>query len=117
MSRIVSRALLTACVLSVFAPLATAGHQPRLIRKIASPYDTASRPDLFYNYYVAPPICADGVSAQMYLSPRPTPPQVGHVYVTYQPLMPHEYLYRHNRTYWRYHPGSGMTRTRVRWAW
>jgi len=66
--------------------------------------------DLFYNYYVGPP----GVPAQMYVSPRPTPPYVGHTWITYQPLMPHEFLYHHKRTYYRYHP-SGHTTTSVRW--
>ncbi len=59
---------------------------------------TAPAADLFYNYYVpgngAPP-------AQLYLSPRPTPPLVGHTYVTYQPFYPHEMLYPHRRTYYR----------------
>ena len=46
--------------------------------------------DLFYNYYV-PPTGYAGVGAQLYPSPRPTPPLVGHTYITYQPLMPHEF--------------------------
>jgi hypothetical protein len=75
-------------------------------------YRTA--PDLFYNYYVPPNGC-QGVGAQLYLSPRPTPPLVGHTYITYQPLMPHEFLYKHHRTYRRYNPGSGWTKTTVRW--
>lgn len=55
--------------------------------------------DLFYNYYV--PGYGGGPPAQLYLSPRPTPPLVGHTYVTYQPFYPHEMLYRHHRTYYR----------------
>src|SRR5215469_9938667 len=53
--------------------------------------------DLFYNYYVAgtPP-------AQLYLSPRPTPPLVGHTYITYQALYPHEFMYHHSRSYYGY---------------
>ncbi|HEV3340860.1 MAG TPA: hypothetical protein VG125_10905 [Pirellulales bacterium] len=53
--------------------------------------------DLFYNYYVngTPP-------AQLYLSPRPTPPLVGHTYITNQALNPHEFLYHHSRTYYGY---------------
>lgn len=74
-----------------------------------------TNPDLFYNYYVGPSECAGGVVAQLYVAPRPTPPLVGHTYITYQPLMPHEFLYKHHRTYYRHHPGSGMTRTRVLW--
>jgi hypothetical protein len=77
-----------------------------------------SRPDLFYNYYV-PPVACDGtgaVGAQLYISPRPTPPLVGHTYITYQPLMPHEFLYKHHRWYYRDNgPYAGVTRTRVWW--
>jgi hypothetical protein len=56
----------------------------------------AEAADLFYNYYVPgnPP-------AQAFLSPRPTPPLVGHTYVTYQPFYPNEFLYHHHRTYYR----------------
>ena len=72
------------------------------------------RPDLFYNFYV-PPTCG-GVGAQMYLPPQPVPPVVGHTYFTYQPLMPHEFLYRHHRSYHRYYnEGRGFTRTSVIW--
>jgi hypothetical protein len=55
--------------------------------------------DLFYNYYV--PGYNGGPPAQLYVAPRPTPPLVGHTYVTYQPFYPHEMLYRHHRTYYR----------------
>ncbi len=69
--------------------------------------------DLFYNYYVAPG--CGGVGAQMYLCPRPTPPWVGHTYITYQPLMPHEFLYKHHRVYHRNHCDGRKTRTSVFW--
>jgi len=69
--------------------------------------------DLFYNYYV-PPVWAQGVGAQLYVAPRPTPPRVGHTYVTYEPFMPHEQLYRHRRVYYRYHPTGQITRTVIR---
>lgn len=71
-------------------------------------------PDLFYNYYVPPGGCGS-VGTQLYVSPRPTPPLVGHTYVTYQPLMPHEFLYPHKRTYLRRNPQGGWTRTSVQW--
>jgi hypothetical protein len=70
--------------------------------------------DLFGNYYVPPGPCG-GVGAQLYVSPRPTPPLVGHTYVTYQPLMPQEFLYRHHRVYYTCNPGAGWTRTKVHW--
>ena len=68
--------------------------------------------DLFYNYYAGPP----GVPAQLYISPRPTPPLVGHTWITYQPLMPHEFLYVHRRNYYKYSQGSNSyTEARIRW--
>ena len=71
-------------------------------------------PDLFYNFY-APPNCG-GMAGGIYPAPLPVPPHVGHTYYTYQPLMPHEFLYKHHRTYHRYYDeGRGLTRTSVRW--
>ena len=67
-----------------------------------------------FNYYVHPG-AAGLVGAQLYVEPRPTPPLVGHTYITYPPLMPHEFLYQHHRVYHTYNPGSGVTRTRVCW--
>ena len=49
--------------------------------------------DLFYNYYVGP--APSGTAAQLYVSPLPVPAFVGHTWITYQPLMPHEFLYGH----------------------
>ena len=71
------------------------------------------RPDLFYNYYVPPTF---GMGASLYLSPGPVPAHVGHTYITYQPLMPHEFMYPHHRTYYRYYNGGrGLNRTHVAW--
>ena len=72
-------------------------------------------PDLFYNFY-APPNCG-AMSAGMYPAPLSSiPPHVGHTYYTYQPLMPHEFLYKHSRSYHRYYnDGRGLTRTSVHW--
>ena len=71
-------------------------------------------PDLFRNYYVSP--TCGGRGAQLYVAPHPVPPVVGHTYFTYQPLMPHEFLYKHHRSYHRYYnEGRGFTRTSVRW--
>lgn len=97
-----SRWLLVAAALTATWTLATtpaeAGHP--------------AAPPVFANYYVP----GDGASAQMYLSPRPTPPLVGHAWITYQPLMPHEYLYTHHRKYVTINPGAHRTVTRVRWG-
>lgn len=72
------------------------------------------QPDLFYNYFT-PGTCAQATAA-MYPSPIPTPPLVGHTYITYQPLMPHEFLYHHQRSYHRtYDNGKGLNATRITW--
>jgi hypothetical protein len=69
-------------------------------------------PDLFHNYWV-PPNCG-ALGARLYVAPQPVPPVVGHTYITYQPLMPHEMLYPHHHTYYRYYDGGrGMTRAKV----
>ena len=82
--------------------------------RAAENYPTS--PNLFYNYYV-PAGNYGGAPAQLYLSPRPTPPVVGHTYVTYQPLMPHEFLHHHKRSYRRVHAGGGVTHTKVWWCY
>lgn len=69
--------------------------------------------DLFANYYVGP--CPCGTVAQMYISPVPVPANVGHTYTTYQPLMPHEFMYKHTRSHYAHAPGAGWTRSKVRW--
>jgi len=71
-------------------------------------------PDLFYNYYV-PPCPNGGVGAELYVCPRPTPPYVGHTYITYPGLLPHEFLYQHHRRYWTQHPDGKWTRTVISW--
>ena len=71
--------------------------------------------DVFYNFWV-PPVpagMAPGVGAQLYVSPRPVPPRVGHTWHTYPPFMPHEFLYKHRRRYIRPAGVTGM-RTNVR---
>jgi len=69
--------------------------------------------DLFANYYVGPQ--PGGRTASMVVSPLPIPPHVGHTYTTYQPLMPHEYLYGHTRSHYSHVPGAGWTRAKVRY--
>jgi hypothetical protein len=78
-------------------------------------YRYYGQPDLFYNYYQGNN--CGGVGAELYLSPRPVPAHVGHTYITYQPLMPHEFMYHHHRTYHRYYNGGqGLTRTHVKYG-
>ena len=75
-------------------------------------YRTA--PNLFYNYYV-PSTGYPGVGTQLYVCPRPTPPLVGHTWVTYEALMPHEFLWHHCRHYTRIHPNGKRTHVKVVW--
>jgi hypothetical protein len=78
-------------------------------------YRFYGQPDLFYNYW-AWPSCT-GLGAELYPSPRPTPPWVGFTYLTYQPLYPHEFMYQHCRTYHRYYNGGqGLNRTCVKYS-
>ena len=73
-----------------------------------------SKRDLFYNFQEGPN--PSGTATAMYVSPVPVPPFVGHTYTTYQPLMPHEYLYKHTRSHYAHVPGSGWTRSKVRYG-
>ncbi len=70
------------------------------------------RPDLFYNNYTQGN--ANRANAQMYLSPVPVPPNVGHTFYTYQPFYPQEMLYAHKDRFHNYYDnGRGMNRTRA----
>ncbi len=76
----------------------------------------AGHPDLFYNYYQGPTAYGTGQPAQLYISPRPTPPMVGHTWITYPPLNPHEFLYHHKRKYYKYYRNGGWTSSCVRYS-
>lgn len=149
MSRFITRALLIACLVGsapVFAdddndtppvPLQTdeatgveeeeLAEEPGRLQEGVDYYDGAEEvhpgqapANLFYNFYATP-----GMPAAMYPAPFPTPANIGHTYYTYQPFMPHEFLYPHARTYYTYHGnyhgyhhlhgGSTINRTSVRW--
>lgn len=75
----------------------------------------AEHPDIFYNYYNGPTVFGAGTPAQLYISPRPVPEWVGHTYITYPPLNPHEFMYHHKRKYWKYYRGGGYTTSCVRY--
>jgi hypothetical protein len=76
----------------------------------------AAHPDIFYNYYQGPTIYGAGQPAELYVSPRPTPPLVGHTWITYPPLNPHEFLYHHHRKYYKYYRNGGFTTSCVRYS-
>jgi hypothetical protein len=74
------------------------------------------QPDLFYNYFTQG--YSNRANAQMYLSPMPIPPNVGHTYYTYQPFYPHHMLYAHKDRYHRYYDnGRGMNRTKATYSY
>lgn len=77
-------------------------------------WTTPRRSRLFQNQYAPSP---SGATAQLYPAPIQVPAVVGQSHYSYEPLMPHEFLYSHQRTYYRYYDGGrGMTRTRVLWT-
>lgn len=101
------RYLLTAAL------LVAAGHLALESPQAQAQAPHPSTPPLFVNYYG--PAGPSGIPAQMYVSPRPAPAYVGHTWVTYEPLMPDEFLWQHHRTYVTPH-GWGRTKTRVSWG-
>jgi hypothetical protein len=120
MSSTVVRAALTALVLTCLSILPGStnhrAHAGESYRSLHPHKYRVSRPgDVFYNYYVGPAPYAGGAAAGIFPSPVPTPPLVGHTYITYQPFMPNEFLYKHHRTYHRHHPGHGWVQTQVVW--
>ncbi len=76
----------------------------------------AEHPDIFYNYYQGPTVFGQGTPAQLYISPRPTPPMVGHTWITYPPLNPHEFLYHHHRKHYKYYRNGGYTTAKVKYG-
>ena len=108
--RFVYAGLFTALLMSPCLESQDASAAGKRYQRIISYQD---KNDLFYNNYVGPD--PSGTAAAMYIAPRPVPPHVGHTYVTYQPLMPQEYLYRHTRSHYTYNPGAGWTRAKVRY--
>lgn len=49
---------------------------------------------------------ANQVNASMYPAPHPVPSHVGGSMYTYEPLMPHEMMYTHQRNYYNYYGGA-----------
>ncbi|QDV26169.1 hypothetical protein [Aureliella helgolandensis] len=67
---------------------------------------------LFANQYTQG--YANQATAQMYVAPVPVPAWAGHTYITYEPLAPHEFLYRHTDRYHNYYDGGrGLNRTKA----
>ncbi len=75
----------------------------------------ADHPDIFYNFYNGPTAVGAGQPVQLYVSPLPAPPLVGHTWITYPPLMPHEFLYHHHRKYYKYYRNGGWVSSCVKY--
>ena len=88
------------------APAPTPAVVPQAIHAHDVPLAMNQRPDVFYNYYMQPAM--DGTAAAMYAAPFPVPQRVGQSYYTYQPLLPHEHMYRHDRVYYTPHGTRDM---------
>ena len=74
---------------------------PVVKQAVEMPLAANQHPNVFYNHYLHP--AADGTAASMYPAPMPVPARVGQTQYTYQPLLPHEYMYRHDRVYYTPH--------------
>ncbi len=124
--RTLSYALVALAMCATLAVTASAEESAKQAKEKASPAASDSyvgdvapgiqrsygQPDLFYNFYTEG--AANRANAQMYLSPMPIPPNVGHTFYTYQPFSPHHMLYPHqNRFHSHYDCGRGMNRTRA----
>ena len=115
MIKIYSRGMAILSTLAVVSALMLMGPRPAQAEPCCEGYGDNFRPDLFYNNY-APQASCGGQPVSMYPAPHPTPPLVGHTYYTYQPLLPHEFLYPHRRVYHRYYnQNMGLTRTTIVW--
>lgn len=67
-------------------------------------YSIGDNSSLFGNYYAQPGTGTE--SAALYQAPHPTPYKTGHVFYTYEPFRPHEFMYRHTRTYYNFYGNS-----------
>ena len=106
--RVMAIALIAAGVTAV----ASSAHAVEGLYKRQISYQ--NKQDLFYNFYEGPD--PSGTTTAMYISPRPVPAHVGHTYTTYQPYMPHEYMYKHTRSHYAHAPGAGWSRAKVRYC-
>jgi hypothetical protein len=103
MTHRVTRAAAAAIVAAIWLAAANVHAQ-----NYGSPGWTSPEP----NYY-AMPTGADGMTAAMYPSPRPTPPVIGQTYITYQPLAPQQFMYQHWNGYVTRNGGGSWTTTSV----
>jgi hypothetical protein len=73
-------------------------------------YNSAN--NVFNNYFTQG--SANQATAAAYISPVGVPGWVGHTYITYEPLYPHEFMHHHQHRYHSYYDGgAGLNRTSV----
>ena len=71
-----------------------------------------SADNVFNNYFTQG--SANQATAAAYISPVGVPGWVGHTYITYEPLYPHEFMHHHSHRYHSYYDGgAGLNRTSV----
>jgi hypothetical protein len=113
MMRFIHRSLLAACVLTGAMLVAAPSQAQQPVCANGECRQWPAYTPTFNSNYMTPGYCG-AMQAPLYVSPGGTPPWVGHTYITYQPLAPHNQLYPHYNSYHRYYDqGRGLTRTRV----
>jgi hypothetical protein len=111
MTQLIHRSLLTVLVLAGAINVAVPAQAQKPVCVECRQWQNFS-PNL-NNGYTVSGYCG-GMTSQLYVSPGPVPPFVGHTYITYQPLMPHQFMYPHTNTYHRYYDqGRGLTRAKI----
>ncbi|HEX4131111.1 MAG TPA: hypothetical protein VHZ24_13810 [Pirellulales bacterium] len=99
-------ASVVACAAAFMFPSAAHAQQGPMVQ---------AQQDLFYNFYENGS-WQGGIPVKMYPAPLPVPAYTGETYITYQPMMPHEFLYPHCRTYRRTRLGIiPVNTTHVMW--
>ena len=75
----------------------------------------ADHPDIFYNFYNGPTAVARVSRCNCTFPTAPRATSVGHTWITYPPLMPHEFLYHHHRKYYKYYRNGGWVSSCVKY--
>ena len=113
MMRFIHRSLLAACVLTGAMLVATPSEAQQPVCANGECRQWPAYTPNLNNNYMTPTYCG-AAGAPLYVSPGPVPAWVGHTYITYEPLMPHNQMYPHYESYHRYYDqGRGLTRARV----
>lgn len=103
-----------------FAALAVLATMAMVSQSASAQVGSGNLPNYLFSQYTTGG--QGSITAGMYPAPHPVPAHVGHSYNTYQPLMPHEMMYEHQRNYYNYYNdnsyyggGGSLNVTSVRW--